>query len=119
MEKMFYNTVMETTTHTQRKPLLTREGILHFLKNKKEQFKRMYHIKEIGLFGSYSRGDHNEGSDIDIVYVLKDGQKFGYFEYLELSEMFSRQFNKHIELVNYKYMNPIIKQKAEREIIYV
>jgi hypothetical protein len=23
-----------------------------------------------------------------------------------------------VELVNYKYMNPIIKQKAEKEIIY-
>ncbi len=98
---------------------MTKDAILSILKEKKRVFNDMFGIKEIGLYGSYSRGDHNENSDIDIVYMLKDGNKFGYFEYLELMETLSRQFKKRVELVNYKYMNPIIKHKAEKEIIYV
>ena len=101
------------------KTLPTKEIILNFLKEKKEEFKKMYHMEKIGLFGSYSRGDYNERSDIDIVYVLKDGDKFGYFEYHELGEMLSGRFDRSVELVNYKYMNPVIKYKAEKEIIYV
>lgn len=98
---------------------MTREAILIFLKAKKEELKQMFDIDEIGLYGSYSRGDYREGSDIDIVYVLREGSKFGYYDYLHLGEILSRQFKKKIELVNYKYMNPIIKKKAEKEIIYV
>lgn len=98
---------------------MTKDAILNFLRKKKGEFKNMFGIKEIGLYGSYSRGDQHENSDIDIVYILKDVDKFGYFEYVELGEMLSRQFRKKVELVNYKYMNPIIKRKAEKEIIYV
>jgi predicted nucleotidyltransferase len=98
---------------------VTKDVILSFLKEKKGVFSDMFGIQEIGLFGSYSRGDHHEKSDIDIVYILKDGNKFGYFEYLELIKTLSRRFKKKVELVNYKYMNPIIKHKAEKEIIYV
>ncbi|MCX6584543.1 MAG: nucleotidyltransferase domain-containing protein [Candidatus Aminicenantes bacterium] len=97
---------------------MTKQAILNFLKNKKEEFKNTFSIEQIGLYGSYSRGDQTADSDIDIVYVLKDGNKFGYFEYLELDEMLSRQFKKKVELVNYKYMNPIIKHRAEKDIIY-
>ena len=97
---------------------MTKEAVLNFLKEKKEEFRNMFDIEAIGLYGSYSRGDHNEKSDIDIVYVLKEGNKFSYFEYLRLGEILSGQFKKKVELVNYKYMNPIIKHKAEKEIIY-
>ncbi|NIM11912.1 MAG: nucleotidyltransferase [Candidatus Aminicenantes bacterium] len=98
---------------------MTKEEILKFLEEKKAEFKKKYHIKEIGLYGSYSRNEQNEHSDIDIVYVLDDGEKFGYFEFLELEEILSQQFNKNVELVNYQYMNPIIKYNAKKEIIYV
>jgi predicted nucleotidyltransferase len=98
---------------------MTKEAILNFLKERKGEFKNLFGIKEIGLYGSYSRGDQHENSDIDIVYVLKDADKFGYFEYVELGEILSTRFKKKVELVNYQYMNPIIKRKAEKEIIYV
>lgn len=98
---------------------MTKQAILNFLKDKKEEFKKTFSIEKIGLYGSYSRGDQTADSDIDIVYVLGDGNKFGYFEYLALDELLSSQFKKKVELVNYKYMNPIIKHKAEKDIIYV
>jgi predicted nucleotidyltransferase len=98
---------------------VTKNAILKFLKEKKEEFKKTFSIEKIGLYGSYSRGDQTPDSDIDIVYVLGDGNKFGYFEYLELDEMLSGYFKKKVELVNYKYMNPLIKHKAEKDIIYV
>jgi len=111
---------MRTKSDIQQKSFLNGDMILRFLTEKKGELQKRFHIKDIGLFGSYSRGDFNEESDIDIVYVLQDGEKFGYFEYLELDEMLSGSFNnKRVELVNYKYMNPIIKQKAEKEILYV
>jgi predicted nucleotidyltransferase len=89
------------------------------LKRKKTEFKELFDIREIGLYGSYARDEQKDSSDIDIVYVLDDQTKFGYSEYLQLDEMLSKEFHKKIELVNFKYMNPLIKYKAEKEIIYV
>ncbi|MCK4763286.1 MAG: nucleotidyltransferase domain-containing protein [Candidatus Aminicenantes bacterium] len=98
---------------------MTKDEVLNFLKEKKDELKDKFDIEEIGLFGSYSRGDYNKKSDIDIVYVLKEVNKFGFSEYLRLEELLSMQFKKKIELINYKYMNPIIKHNAKKEIIYV
>jgi len=97
---------------------MTKEEILSFLSNRKQEFKKIFDIDQIGLYGSYARDDQTADSDIDIVYTLKDKNRFGYFEYLGLMEMLSRHFQKRVELVNYKYMNPIIKFHAEKEIIY-
>ena len=99
---------------------MTKQSILDFLKEQKEFFRNKFDIEKIGLYGSYTRrGGQHKNSDIDIVYMLKEDNTFGYFEYLELEELLTRQFKKKIDLVNYKYMNPIIKHKAEKEIIYV
>ena len=98
---------------------MTKERILDFLKERKKYLESSYHIEKIGIFGSYSRGDYNEQSDVDIVYQLKDSEKFGYFEYQELAELLSGEFRKKVELVNYRYMNPIVRFKARKEIIYV
>jgi predicted nucleotidyltransferase len=46
---------------------VTKDAILSFLKEKKGVFSDMFGIQEIGLYGSYSRGDHHESSDINIV----------------------------------------------------
>ncbi len=41
--------------------------ILQILKAKKPELEKKYPISELGLFGSYARGDYNEKSDIDIL----------------------------------------------------
>jgi predicted nucleotidyltransferase len=41
--------------------------ILKMLKAKKPELEIKYPISELGLFGSYARGDHNPQSDIDIL----------------------------------------------------
>lgn len=41
--------------------------IIKILKDKKPELQTRYPISELGLFGSYARGDFNENSDIDIL----------------------------------------------------
>ncbi|KUG15588.1 hypothetical protein ASZ90_014735 [hydrocarbon metagenome] len=40
-----------------------------------------YFVKKIGVFGSVSRGDQTEGSDIDI--LVEFSQPVGFFLFLE------------------------------------
>jgi len=98
---------------------MQKEDILKYLISQKEFFYNYYKITSIGLFGSFARNMQTETSDIDIVYEVAENQKISYFQLFELEELLQKNFNKKIDLVNYKFMNPIIKYKALKDIIYV
>ena len=98
---------------------MNKNDIINYLTENKEYLKQKFNIKSLGLYGSYARDEQTDNSDIDICYELIDDNKFGYFDFLEIEKILAGHFNKKIELVNLKYMNPIIKLRAEKELIYV
>ena len=49
------------------------EKIIYELKNHKLEIEKDFNVKEIGVFGSYVRGEESSDSDIDI---LVDFEKF-------------------------------------------
>jgi len=97
----------------------TQTSILEYLNNNKLEFAQKYYINKFGLFGSFARNEQTENSDIDIVYFMKEDEKISYFQLFELEKILEKQFNRKVELINYQYINPIIKYKAKNEIIYV
>ncbi|CAG0991419.1 MAG: nucleotidyltransferase [Candidatus Methanoperedens nitroreducens] len=53
----------------------TLEEIIEAIKKRKNVLKEKYNVKEIGIFGSYVRGEQTEKSDVDILvdfYELPD-----------------------------------------------
>ena len=46
----------------------TTSEYLQLLKQFKDSKAMLYGIRKIGLFGSVARGEHKEGSDVDVVY---------------------------------------------------
>ncbi|MFQ6119928.1 MAG: nucleotidyltransferase domain-containing protein [Methanosarcinales archaeon] len=50
----------------------TYEELRDFIKN----IKNLYPIKEVYLFGSFARGDFNEGSDIDLLIIGDFKERF-------------------------------------------
>jgi len=46
--------------------------ILEILKQAKPDLQKKYGVREIGVFGSYSRNEQVEGSDVDILVDLAD-----------------------------------------------
>jgi predicted nucleotidyltransferase len=45
---------------------MTKETILDYLTKHKKELQQKYQIEKIGIFGSYSRDEEKEHSDIDI-----------------------------------------------------
>ena len=71
--------------------MLTQEEILKYLKEYKSLKKDEYHIKRLGVFGSYARNEASENSDIDIVVDFEEPDLF----------------NKKVDVVAlWKHMNP-------------
>ena len=52
---------------------MTEETIINYLTIHKKEFQEKFNVEQIGLFGSYARGEEIEESDIDIDYVRVKG----------------------------------------------
>ena len=66
--------------------------IKKILMEHKEELKRKYKVKEIGIFGSFVRGELKETSDVDILVEFEDGAKIGLLKFINLENYLSEDF---------------------------
>lgn len=97
---------------------LKKDTITKYLEQRKEDFLKKYSIEKIGLFGSFANNNETLKSDIDIVYETST-KDLTFIQLFQIEEELKKQFNRNIDLVNIKYMNPLIKRKALKDMIYV
>jgi hypothetical protein len=75
---------------------MTGKEIIEELRKEKPNLQQQFGVEEIGVFGSYARGDMDEESDIDIIVSLKKADYSllaGLYIYLE------NLFNRKIDLI--------------------
>lgn len=98
----------------------TKEQVLDKLRTAKDDLRVRFPITELALFGSFSKGLNGPDSDIDILFHPKDDAVFGLKETVELSEYFRELFSlDKVDIVNKKYINPIVELDIEDSLIYV
>jgi predicted nucleotidyltransferase len=95
---------------------MTREQILDFLRQHKQELHDRFGVTKIGLFGSYARGEARENSDVDVAIELSRNTADSYFGLLHFLE---DSFDARIDLGIESNFKPIIKPYIMREIIYV
>lgn len=99
---------------------MKKDDILKRLKESKVSLAKDFGIDTIGLFGSYAKDQASENSDIDLLYKPKEGVTIGFEKRILLEEYLIKALeNPKIDLVNYKYINPIVKKDMEKDVIYV
>ena len=97
------------------------DRIMRILKDHKEELKRDFSVKKIGVFGSYTREEQTPESDIDI-YVEFDMKNLTFDRYLELIDYLEKLLGRKIDLIT-KYgvetiRIPYIKEEIKRSLIY-
>jgi len=60
------------------------QNILQKLRAYFPKIKDQYQIKEMGIFGSYVRGEEHENSDIDILVEFSPDLEFGLLTFCQL-----------------------------------
>jgi predicted nucleotidyltransferase len=98
---------------------MTKEEILAYLKSKQQFFYDNFGIKFIGLFGSFSRDEAKDSSDIDILYHLEENKKLSIFKYLKVNSLLEEFFNRKVDLVRDETIKPELKNYIEKDLIYV
>ena len=76
-------------------------------------------IQAIGLYGSYAKNHASPDSDIDLLFLPRPGVRIGLEKRIELEDYLAQLLGSDkIELVNYRYLNPVVRRDIEESIIY-
>ena len=98
---------------------LTKEDVLAILRQNIATLKADYHVKTIGIFGSFARGENTKKSDID--FFVEFDQEIG-FEFGRLVRFLERLFNREVEVLTPWGVKSIrsgkIRNEIERTIVY-
>ncbi|MBN2650992.1 MAG: nucleotidyltransferase domain-containing protein [Spirochaetales bacterium] len=97
---------------------IDKEILLEFLRCNKEYFKNAFHINEIGIFGSYARGEQTSESDIDLIIEFDDNVEDIYEIKQELRRIFKEKFDKETDIARKKYLKTRIKDTIFTDVIY-
>ncbi len=96
--------------------MYSKDSIVKILKEKKPDFQKRYQVSELGLFGSYARGDFNENSDIDILVDFNGSVGIGF---ISLAHELEDIFRTKIDLVSRKGIKPRYLSVVEKNLIHV
>jgi uncharacterized protein len=95
----------------------TLEAISTILKKNKSRFRKVYKVREIGVFGSYARRRQKESSDVDILVEFDESPDL--FTFLEFEGRLEKLLKTRVDLVTKQALRPELKERILSEVIYV
>jgi len=99
--------------------MISKTDILAYLTARKDYFLREYNVTKIGLFGSFSRGDSDANSDIDILLEFKSNTENLYQLKSDIKKELQLKFGRRIDLCREKYLKSYFKNQILESAIYV
>jgi predicted nucleotidyltransferase len=91
-----------------------KEEILKMLAELKPELQSRYKVKEIGVFGSFVRGEQGEASDVDI--LAEFGEDADLFDLVGLSLFLEEKLHCKVDVVSKRALRPEIRDSVLREI---
>ncbi|MEO0275301.1 MAG: nucleotidyltransferase family protein [candidate division WOR-3 bacterium] len=95
----------------------TLEEIKVILKNLKPELEKRYKIKEIGIFGSWVKGEQKKKSDIDILVEFEETPTL--LKFIEMENFLSDKLGIKVDLVMKSALKPHIGKVILSEVIYL
>lgn len=99
--------------------MVGRDMILEFIRRNRGYLSAHFHIRRIGLFGSFARGDQGPESDIDLVVEFEENTPDLYDLKAELREFFGSFFHREVDVAREKYLKPYARKQILSEAVYV
>lgn len=94
-----------------------KEDVIKKLNEQLPILRKNYHLKNIGLFGSFVRNEAGADSDIDI--LVEFNEPIGLFKFIELENHLSDLLKKKVDLVSKKALKPAIGKQILKEVINI
>lgn len=95
--------------------IINTQDILIKLKELKPAITVRYKAKEIGLFGSFARGEQNVNSDIDILVEFEEAADL--FDLMGLALYLEEVLDRKVDIVSRRALKTELKQSILQEVI--
>lgn len=95
----------------------TTSDIIEHVRNLQGELRHRFHVRKIGIFGSYSREQQKEGSDIDL--IVEFDEPIGMITFVHLKVYLEDSLGMRVDLVTPDGLHPLIRDQVMREVVYV
>jgi predicted nucleotidyltransferase len=95
------------------------EEVKAILKEHKDEVIRQYHVTELGIFGSFVRGEQKRRSDVDILVEFNDKDIPGLLKLSEMERYLQRLLKKKVDVVIKSGIRPELKKGILKEVVYI
>lgn len=95
----------------------TKTEVLELLKRDLPYLRNNFHVKEIGMFGSYAREEQTEESDLDLMVEFEETPDF--LELVDLEEYLSDLVGFKVEIVTPGGLKNRIKNTIMKDMEFV
>ena len=97
----------------------TLNEIENILENHKKELAEKYHVSEIGVFGSYVRGEQNENSDIDILVEYYPKSIISLLDVSSLRNYISDLLHMKVDVIHKKDIRIELRENILNEAVYL
>jgi len=105
---LLYNILMKNLQEIEQK-----------ISENKDKIFKDFEVEEIGVFGSYVRGEATEDSDIDILISLKKNHRVGMLKFMSLNYFLEDLLNIKVDLVLKDGIKRALKPYILNEVKYL
>lgn len=79
---------------------------------------RQEHIESLAVFGSATRDDFSDQSDIDLIVQFAADQRVGLLRLLAIQDRLSKIFEgRSVDLHTLREIHPVIREHVERQLV--
>lgn len=96
---------------------MKKADIIQFLQKHHAELQN-FGVNDLGIFGSFRRGDNTEQSDIDILVVFQPDKK-NFHNFMDLCFFLEDNLGRKIDLLTPESLSPHFGQKILDEVEYV
>jgi predicted nucleotidyltransferase len=88
------------------------------LEEQREVLRERFHVIDVGIFGSFIKGEETALSDIDILVTFEKGHK-DFFNYMRMKNYLGELIGLEVDLVIKEAVKPGLREKIFHEVEYV
>ncbi len=96
---------------------MTKHEILNSLKHHHLELDEKFGIEQLALFGSYAKDEQNSSSDVDLLIIKM--KKKNAFTLIKARTFLSNLLGIKVDLGFFDSLRPFVKQRVEKDMIYV
>jgi len=101
------------------KIMKTLEEIKNILSKHKGELREKYKVKEIGIFGSFIRGEQKKNSDVDVLVEFEKSASLSLLDFIRLENYLSDVLGIKVDLVEKHTLKPRIGKHVLEEVVTV